>query len=260
MKEFFRGKTIVITGASAGLGNALTLMLAPFDCNIAGIGRNTEALHTLRQKVEQLGSRFLPLTCDVANQHDCQKAIQKVLSEWNHIDILINNAGFTHIALFQPDTHLSIVRNIMETNFFGSVYCTAYAFDSIIRQKGSIICISSVAGFAPLVGRTAYAASKHAMHGFFNTLRNELKEKDVHVMLVCPQFIATNIRTNKPQVVAGKELNAEYVAEKILKATVKKKTFLLIGKTAIFAWWIYKFFPKFYEYMMFKSQYKKINF
>jgi short-subunit dehydrogenase len=182
-----------------------------------------------------------------------------VLSEWGKIDILINNAGFTNISLFRSDTHIDIVRSVMETNFFGSVYCTTYAFDSIVQQKGSIVNISSVAGFSPLVGRTAYSASKYAMHGFFNTLRAELREKDVHVMLVSPQFIETNIRDNKPQVVEGKELTSEYVSEKILKGIVKKKTFLLVGKTAIFAWWMYKIFPRLYEYLMFNSQFKKIN-
>jgi short-subunit dehydrogenase len=259
MKSHFQNKVIVITGASSGLGRNLALMLAPFNCNIAAIGRNTAALESLKNDIEPLGSQFLSLTCDVSKQEDCKRSIDLVLTKWGRIDILINNAGFTDISLFHPDTHIGIVRNIMETNFFGAVYCTAHCLNSIITQNGSIVNISSVAGFSPLIGRTAYAASKHAMHGFFDTLRAELKDKQVHVMLVSPQFIKTNIRNKQQQSVENKPLTSNYVANKILKGIVNKTRFLPVGKTAIFAWWLNKFFPQFYEKLMISNQKKKFT-
>ena len=259
MKNHFHNKVVVITGASAGLGRSLALLLAPYHCKIAAIGRNTEALSSLKNEVEAAGSEYMGLSCDVAKQEACKNTVETILNSWGSIDILINNAGFTDISLFNPDTHIDIVRKVMETNFFGSVYFTSYALNSINAQKGSIVNISSVAGFSPLIGRTAYAASKHAMHGFFDTLRAELKDKQVHVMLVSPQFIKTNIRNTQQQAVEDDPLTSEYVARKILTGIVKKKRFLAVGKTAIFAWWINKLFPQLYEKLMIQNQKKKFS-
>jgi len=259
VKEHFKGKVIVITGATAGLGKALAQMLAPFQCKIAAIGRNKEALDSLKMEVEAAGSQYLGLVCDVSKQDDCRNSIETVLKFWGSIDVLINNAGFTNISRFNPETHIDITRSVIETNFFGMVYCTAYAFNSIVAQNGSIVNISSVAGYSPLIGRTAYAASKHAMHGFSDTLRAELKEKGVHVMVVSPQFIKTNIRNQSEQAVEDDPLTAEYVSEKILRGIVEKRRFLPVGKTAIFAWWINKLFPQLYEKLMISNQKKKFS-
>ncbi len=257
--SFFNGKVIVITGASMGLGRALAVYFAQFSCKIAGLARNTEALQTLKTEVEAAGSEFLALTCDVSVQNDCEKSMTKVLEQWGQIDVLINNAGFTNISLFQPQTHVDIIRKVMETNFFGSVYCTAAALDSLVKQQGSIVNISSVAGFSPLIGRTAYSSSKHAMHGFFNTLGAELKEKKVHVMMVCPTFIQTSIRKNDMQKVETEALKAEYVSGVIARGIVEKRKNLIIGKTAIFAWWMNRFFPALYERIMIENQIKKVK-
>lgn len=259
MRNFFQNKVIVITGASSGLGRAIALALAPFGCKMAGISRNIQALQQLSREINSMGSVMLPIACDVSRQDQCLAAIEKILTEWKHIDILINNAGITNISLFHPDKHIDITHTLMNTNFFGALYCTTYAFKSILSRRGSIVIISSVAGFSPLVGRTAYAASKHALHGFFNSLKAELRQAGVHVMLVCPQFIKTAIRTDKPHVVVGKELLADDVAQKILQGLVKKKSFLPIGKTAIFAWYLNRLLPNVYEYLMCKSQMKKIT-
>lgn len=249
----------MITGASAGLGSALVKALATYNCNIAGLARNAHALNNLKDKLEKSGSQFLCVTCDVSKEQDCKQAIQEVLNHFGKIDILINNAGFSNIRLFEPEKHIAITREIMETNFFGAVYCAAFAHDSIVAQKGSIVNISSVAGYSPLVGRTAYAASKHAMHGFFNTLGAELSIKGVHVMMVCPTFIDTNIRRDSNKKVETEALTPEYVAHEILKGLVKKQRTLIIGKTAVLAWWMNRFFPRLYEKLMIKNQMKKIS-
>lgn len=258
MKDFFQSKTIVITGASAGLGKALVKQIAAYNCNIAGLARSTDALNNLKDELENSSSQFLPVTCDVSKEEACKEAIQEVLNRFGKIDMLINNAGFSNIRLFEADKHIAITREVMETNFFGAVYCTAFAHDSIVAQKGSIVNISSVAGYSPLVGRTAYAASKHAMHGFFNTLGAELSVKGVHVMVVCPTFIETNIRRDSNKKVETEALTPEYVAHEILKGIVKKQRTLIIGKTAVLAWWMNRMFPSLYEKLMIKNQMKKI--
>lgn len=259
MKQYFQNKTIVITGASAGLGKAICLSLASYNCNIVGLARSTDALNDLKGDIEALGSKFIPITCDVSKNENCKKAIEETLHYFGKIDILINNAGFSNINLYDSEKHIGIVREVMETNFFGAVYCTNYAFNSIVNNKGSIVNISSVAGYSPLIGRTAYAASKHAMHGFFNTLGAELSLKEVHVMLVCPTFIDTNIRRDSQKKVETEALSPEYVAKKILIGIVEKRRNLIIGKTAIFAWYLNRLFPRLYERLMIHNQLKKIK-
>lgn len=259
MKSFFENKTIIVTGASAGLGRAICLALASYNCNIAGLARSTDALNDLKTAIEALGSKFLTVTCDVSKEESCKEAINKTLLYFGNIDLLINNAGFSNINFYNPEKHIGIVREVMETNFFGAVYCTNYAFNSIVKNKGSIINISSVAGYSPLIGRTAYAASKHALHGFFNTLGAELSLKGVHVMLVCPTFIDTNIRRDSQKKVETEALSPEYVAKKILIGIVEKRRNLIIGKTAIFAWYLNRLFPRLYERLMIQNQLKKIK-
>lgn len=256
----FDHKVIVVTGASAGLGKAICLALSNYTCTIAGLARNKEALELVKDEIEASKKAvFLPILCDVSKETDCYNAIQLVLQQFHKIDILINNAGFSNIRLFSGEAHIQIIKEVMQTNFFGSINCTAYAFKSIVENKGSIINISSVAGYSPLVGRTAYAASKYAMHGFFQTLSAEISSSNVHIMMVCPTFIATQIRRDNNVKVETENLSPEEVANKILKGIIKKKKLLIIGKTAIFAWWLNRFFPSLYEKIMIKNQLRKIS-
>lgn len=257
MKDYFKGKSIVITGATSGLGKDLAEKLMTKSANIAAIGRNKEALKALESYSKAFDTRLLALACDISDLEQCKLAFAEIEQEFGKIDILINNAGITNIAKFQVENGLDITRNIFEINFFGAINCTSLALESIKKNQGSIVNISSVAGFSPLTGRTAYAASKYAMHGFFDTLRTELKEDNVHVMIACPTFIQTAIRTETEQKVQGETLTTDYVSNKILKGIVKRKKLLLIGKTATFAFWMYKFFPSMYEKIMIQNQKNK---
>jgi short-subunit dehydrogenase len=137
----------------------------------------------------------------------------------------------------------------------------------IKKSQGTIVVMSSVAGFSPLYARTAYAASKHALHGFFESLRSELVDDGVHIMMVCPSFIATQAKTRSAGDVSsdglsrpgsakeqpGNPMTADYVADKVLRAAYKKKTLLVIGRIAKLSWIISHLFPAFYEKKMLKN-------
>jgi len=255
----FNDKVIVITGATAGLGRALVKAFANYPCHIAGLGRRSAALDSLGQEIADKPAKYLPITCDVSNKENSRAAFDKIFETFGKVDVLINNAGITNISLFGSDSHVDIAKEVMDTNYFGMVNCTASAINSIKTNRGAIINISSVAGYSPLVGRTAYSASKHAMHGFSNSLRAELIQHGVQVMVVCPTFIQTEIRSNGEQQVQGETLTPEYTALRIIKGIEKGKRLLLIGKTAIFAYWMNKLFPVTYERIMINNQLAKVK-
>ena len=175
-----------------------------------------------------------------------------VIEKFGGVDILINNAGISMRALFK-DADLSTLRNVMDINFWGTVYCTKYAMDSIIERKGSIVGVSSIAGYRGLPGRSGYSASKYAVNGWLEALRTELLDTGVNVMWVCPGFTASNIRNvalnkeGRPQgespMDESKMMSAEKCAQHILHAIKKRKRTLVLtfnGKQTVF---MNKFFP-----------------
>ena len=188
-------KVIVITGAAGGIGRALALRFGqPNHCLALLDIDETGLIETSRWVAEQ-GSEVLTYPCDIRDLSACQRTFDAIIGHWGHIDILINNAGITHRSLLS-ETRAEVLHRVMDVNFFGAVHCTQCALPSLKARKGTIATISSIAGFAPLVGRTGYAASKHALHGFFDSLRAELEGAGVHVLLVCPSFTQTAIEQN----------------------------------------------------------------
>jgi short-subunit dehydrogenase len=157
-------------------------------------------------------------------------------------------------------TGLDVIGRVMDVNFFGAVNCTKAALPHLVAARGQVVAISSVAGFAPLVARTGYAASKHALHGFFDSLRSELEPQGVDVMIVCPSFIATHIDVNAlggdgapvrhAQVTVGRPLVPDDVARTIFEGAAGRRRLLLVGRTARQAWWLSRLAPRFYERMM----------
>ena len=259
MKQHFTHKTIAITGAAGGLGTALCEVFGESGARIAALDLNETALQELEKDLTAKGIACLTQVCNVTQPEACELAIKAVTKKWGGIDVLINNAGITYINDYVNSTP-DMVRKVMEVNFFGSVNCTHYALPSIIGRKGLIVTISSVSGFAPLVGRTGYAASKHALHGFFETLRVELKSQGVDVLMVCPAYINTNIRQNAPQANtqtgyrtdfnADKSASPRAIAEQILYAAQKRKRSLITHRTGKVAYWLYHLFPSLYDRIM----------
>ncbi len=189
-----QGKTIVITGASAGIGEELAVELAGRGANLVLAARSEEALTRVKQRCEQAGGRAITVGTDVADPEACRRMVERAVEAFGGIDILVNNAGISMWARFEEITDLTLFDRVMRVNYLGSVYCTHYALPHIKARKGLLVAISSLTGKTGVPTRTGYAASKHAMQGFFDSLRIELLGTGVDVLVVSPGFVATDIR------------------------------------------------------------------
>lgn len=246
----FKNKVIAITGGTEGIGKALVDIFINEGARVATCGRNTDKLYSL--KTQHAGSFLHAVPADVSKESDCKNFIESTIAAFGDIDVLINNAGISMRALV-TDTDLETLKRVMDINFWGTVYCTKFALPSLLKTKGVIAGISSVAGFRGLPGRSGYSASKHAVNGWLEALRTEMLNSGVHVMWVCPGFTTSNIRNaalNKDAKPQGespldekKLMSAEECARHIIKAIEKRKRTLLLtfeGRQTIF---MNKFFP-----------------
>jgi short-subunit dehydrogenase len=187
-------KTVIITGASSGIGKALAEEFARRGANLVLAARQYVTLCEIAQTLQdQYNIKAVAVQCDVVVESDCEHLIKQALTTFGKIDILVNNAGISMRALFK-DADVQVLKTLMDVNFWGMVYCTKYALPEIIKTKGSVVGVSSIAGYKGLPGRTGYSASKFAMNGFLDALRVENLKTGVHVMTACPGFTASNIR------------------------------------------------------------------
>lgn len=250
MAEFFANKVVVVTGGTDGIGKALVEQLLRLGAKVATCGRNHDKLYALQTAYPS--APLLTMVADVSNENDCRHLVQTAIKMYGGIDILINNAGVSMRALMK-EAELDVIRKVMDINFFGALYCTKYALDSIVERKGTIVGVSSIAGYRGLPGRSGYSASKFALQGWLEALRTELMSDGVNVMWVCPGFTTSNIRNaalNKEGQSHGetpmdedKMMPAEECAGHILTAIRKRKRTLVLtftGKRTVF---MQKFFP-----------------
>jgi len=196
---------------------------------------------------------------DISSVEACQRAVAQALAHFGGLDVLVNNAGISHRSLLQ-DTDPAVIRRVVEVNFFGAMQMTHAALPHLLARRGVVAVISSVAGYAPLVGRTGYCAAKHALHGFFDTLRAEVEDRGVQVTLVCPSFMATGIggaalggtgaSATSPRITTGGESDPADVAQRILQALAQGRALLLPDRTSRLAWWARKLAPGFYARSM----------
>jgi NAD(P)-dependent dehydrogenase (short-subunit alcohol dehydrogenase family) len=255
----FRGKVVVVTGAAAGLGRALCLRFGAAGARIVALDRDGTALDDCVAQLKQAGVTAIGELCDVTREDDCLRVMTEARRVFGGIDALVSNAGITHRSAFAR-TDPAVIRRVMQVNFFGALHCTHAALQDLVARKGSIIAISSVAGFAPLIARTGYAASKHALHGFFDSLRSEIEPLGVNVLLVCPSFIQTGIEKHAlggngglarhPQSVVGTRATAEAMAGKIFEAARNRRRLLLPGAVPRASWWVSRLAPRLYERLM----------
>jgi short-subunit dehydrogenase len=204
---------------------------------------------------------LLTVQADVSNEEDCKKYIEKSINAFHSIDILINNAGISMRAMFQ-EVDLTVLKQSMDINFWGTVYCTKYALPYILKSKGSILGISSIAGYKGLPCRTGYSSSKFAMQGFLESLRIELLKTGVNVMWVSPGFVSTNIRNtalnasgnaqSETPMNESKLMSAEECASIIIKGIEKRKRTIIMTTQGKLTVWMNKFFPSFVDKQVYK--------
>lgn len=189
-----KDKVVVITGASSGIGKSLAFEFARRGANLVLGARQYVTLCEITEDLQkQHAIKAIAVKCDVSVEEDCAQIIKQAILTYGRIDMLINNAGISMRALFN-DVDVNVLKSLMDVNFWGTVYCTKYALPEILKTKGSVVGVSSIAGYKGLPGRTGYSASKFAMNGFLDALRVETLKTGVHVMTACPGFTASNIR------------------------------------------------------------------
>ena len=208
------------------------------------------------------------VACDVSKEQDCKRFIESTIKTFGGIDILINNAGISMRALVK-DVDVEVMRKVMDINFFGAVYCTKFALPSITERKGTIVGISSIAGYRGLPGRSAYSASKFALQGFLEALRIELLDDNVNVMWVSPNFVTSNIRNaaldsqghaqKENPMDESKLMSAEECAHHIIDAIEKRKRSLILTFTGKRTVLMNRFFPALTDKLVHKFYFHKGN-
>lgn len=263
-----KDKVVIITGASSGIGKACAEVFGEQGAKIVITGRNLERLQEAEAELIKKGIQVFAFQADVSEEMDNKKMVEAVVKHYGRIDVLINNAGITMRASFE-DTDLSVIRKVMDINFFGAVYATSYCMPEILKNKGSILGISSIAGYRGLPGRTGYSSSKFALQGFLESLRTEMLHRGVHILTVCPGYTTSNIRkasllkdgsqqghTPRDE---NKMMSAEECARHIYKATIKRKNILTLttqGKLVVF---LNKWFPVFMDKIVYNSVAKEAD-
>lgn len=257
--SYFQNRVVIVTGGASGIGLATCWELAKHGAGIVMLDMDKNNLANCKKAFLDKGHDILALECDVTDEESCKNSIDHVLDKFGQIDILFNNAGITQRGLFE-NSDINVFKKVMDVNFFGSLYCTKVALPSLIKSRGMIIVNESIAGVAPLLGRTGYSASKHALHGMFTSLRCELRHKGVHVMIVCPGFIKTNLQTralgsdgkiaSHEQTTIGKSDTPENVAKQIADGIVKRKPMLVLTFMGKVGYFVSRFFPLLYERIM----------
>ena len=191
----FMNKSVVVTGASAGIGRELAIALARRGALLTLAARGAEGLAETARACEAEGARAVTVTADVAERADCERIVASAVEAYGGVDVLVNNAGISMWGRFDEIEDLSIFERIMRINYLGAVYCTYYALPHLKARRGLIVAVSSLTGKTGVPTRSAYAASKHAMQGFFDSIRIELQGSGVDVLVVSPGFVATDIRS-----------------------------------------------------------------
>jgi dehydrogenase/reductase SDR family protein 7B len=260
-KSYFNQKTIWITGASSGIGAALARALSAQGAFLIISSRREKELNDVKATCKDQSKVFV-LPLDLANSQDIQEKANLVLGRYE-IDILINNGGISQRSLTQ-DTPMEIDRKLMEVNYFGQIHLTKHVLKQMLHRKsGHIVAISSLTGKWGFYLRSAYAASKHALHGFFDSLRMEVENEGIHVTLITPGFIATEISKNA--VLADGKINGEMdphqangtapaeCANQILKGLSLQKKEFGVGGKELLGLFLNRYFPRFFAKILRKQ-------
>jgi short-subunit dehydrogenase len=255
-------KVVIVTGASSGIGLATAKAFVQNGARVVLAARSIDKLKAVVEELTQAGAEVHAVQADVKVESDCKKLVDETVNRFGGVDVLINNAGISMRAIFE-ELDLKVMKEVMDVNFWGTVYCTKYALPFLLKSKGSVVGVSSIAGYVGLPARTAYSASKYGMQGFLDALRTENRKTGLHVLVACPGYTASNIRKSALNAEGQtqdetpkkeeKLMQAEEVATHILNAVKRRKRTLVLtfeGKMAVF---LSKFFPNFIDGMVFKK-------
>lgn len=260
----FQDKVIWITGASSGIGEALAYALHKRGAKLILSSRRKEMLEKVKANCSGDTSDIHILPLDLADTNSLEEKAQHAIGMYGHIDYLFNNGGISQRSN-ALDTRLEVVRKVMEINFFGSVALTKSVLPFMIeRQTGHIVVTSSVMGKFGTRLRSTYAASKHALHGYFDCLRQEVYDDNIHITLVCPGFVKTDVTKNAlkgdgskhDKMGRGQEqgMSPEVFAEKLLPKIARKKEEVYIGGKEILGVYLKRFAPSMLNKVLRKSE------
>jgi NAD(P)-dependent dehydrogenase (short-subunit alcohol dehydrogenase family) len=259
-------KVCLITGASSGIGEALAIEAARRGFQVSLAARSADKLQTVAERCTAFGTQVLVTACDVSSEADCRNFVQQTIAHFGRADVLINNAGISMRAIL-ADLHLDVIRQVMDTNFWGTVYCTHAALPYLLKTRGSVVGISSTAGFKGLPGRTGYSASKFAIHGFLESLRCENLKTGLHVLIACPGFTASNIRNTALSANGTAQgetprdekamMQPDEVARIVFDALQKKRLYAVMTLQGKLAVWINKWFPALADRLVYNTMAKE---
>jgi dehydrogenase/reductase SDR family protein 7B len=256
-EERLRDKVVWITGASSGIGEALAVRLNALGVRLILSSNEPAQLKRVRARLSNKDTPVMLLALDLGRVSSLAAKAERALARFGHVDVLINNGGISQRAL-AVDTALSVDIKIVNTDFLGHVALTKAVLPSMLaRKSGHIVVTSSIMGkiYTPL--RSTYTAAKHALHGFFDSLRSEVYRDNIDVTIVCPTGVKTGIskgaltgsgaRYGKTDPIIEEGLDPDECAERIIGAILKRKHEVIIGKGFIkFSAHIRRFFPRLY--------------
>jgi short-subunit dehydrogenase len=243
-----QGRRIILTGASEGIGRALALELAARGARLALAARDRERLESLAAECRARGGEARALPTDVTNQTDCEWLVDETVTAFGGVDVMIHNAGVTMWSRFDALKDLTIFERIMEVNYLAPVRLTALCLPHLKQSKGLLVAVASLAGLTGVPERSGYAASKHALIGFFDSLRIELAGSGVDVSVVCPDFVVTEIHKRaigpdgeplgESPMVQSKIMTAEDCAKRIARAVEKRERQVLMSTRGKLGRWL----------------------
>lgn len=259
----FRDQVVIVTGASAGIGRALALQLASQGTQVVIAARRADRLSQIVEQCHIFCGEVTAAPTDIREEAQCRALIEKTIATYGRLDMLINNAGLAASALFDEFPDLCLFRHTMDVNFYGAVYCTYYALPYLKKTRGRIVAISSLGGKSAIPYNTPYCSSKYALHGFYDSLRMELRPHGVSCTVVCPWWVATEFheaQLNKEGIPRGargrayytkKTMTADQCAQIVLEAAEKRRREVLMGP-GILATWLKVMAPGFLDWLTFK--------
>jgi short-subunit dehydrogenase len=253
-----KNQTVVITGASDGIGQQLALELAAKGANLVLAARNEEKLNAVARGCEDAGVNAVAVRTDVTDPEACRRMVDAAVARFGGIDILVNNAGISMYSPFERNADLSAFEQLMKVNYLGAVYCTHFCLPHVQARKGLIVAISSLQGKTGFPGYAGYCASKHAMQGFFDSLRIELRDSGVDVLVVSPGAVATNIHTKRLGTESKRgsntksrqprgQMEVEECARQIVRSMERRRRELVMTRQARLLQWVKMLAPGFVD-------------